>query len=509
MALPAAAPLSLPMHGSAPQEFSIDCVRNACSHAYSSLNGNLITKKKLVKLVGKEMGIKGKISKEHNKLIRKQMKFVLKGKLLYLLNSKDLNALRNACSHVFSRLDGNLTTEKKLIKLVGKEVGVKGKISKQNKKLIRKQMKYVLKKKPSCLHDSKDLKDDNSYIGGEASSSGEVKRILTNEKKHKRKRKHISKEEKPVRELRKSKKGMMSQEMRSNETKIRRKSVSFVDVCEGESFRGCVSVSCGAATEHSSQKVEESDLTGIISADSEKNECSISLDSNMTKTTAIEPLTDRSESHRSGRRRSMRLLRSREKLLHVRSDSSQEKEVDASKQRIDSETIRSISAKSEKYECNISLDSNMAEATSIEPLSNRCEFYRSGRRRSVRCLRSREKLLHARSDSSSTNEDDTKRNISARKKKNGLSSVSDSNVIESADVEPLVHPRWRKSFEKLKELQLNVSYSCVFLGKLLQLIITIFFVYKNKPCVDRLVYNWCALQRKYYREFLDRKKARI
>ena len=265
MALPKTAPLSHPIHGSDPQEFSIDCVRNACSHVLSSLNGNL-------------------------------------------------------------------TTEKKLVKLVRKEMGVKGKISKQNKKLIRKQIKYVLKKKPSCLHDSKDLKDDNSYIGGEASSSGEVKRILTNEKKHKRKRTHISKEEKPVSGLRKSKKGTMSQEMRSNETKIRRKSVSPVDVYEGEPFSGSVSVSCGSETEHSSRKVEEEvdapkqrgelDVIGIISADSEKNECSISLDSNMTKTTAIEPLANRNESYRSSRRRSMRMLSSREKLLDRRSDSS-------------------------------------------------------------------------------------------------------------------------------------------------------------------------------------------
>jgi len=281
------------------------------------------------------VGIKGKISKEHKKLIRKQMKFVLKGKLLHCLNIKDLNALRNACSHVFSRLDGNLTTEKKLIKLVGKEVGIKGKISKENKKLIRKQMKYVLKKKPSCLHDSEDLKDDNLHVGGEASSR-EVEGILTNEKKHKRKRKHIKKEGKPVRERTKRrrtpKEGTISQEMRSNETKIRRKSVSPVDVCEGESFSGSVSVSCGLATEHSSQKVEEEvdapkqrgelDVIGIISADSEKNECSISLDSNMTKATAIEPLTNRSESNRSSRRRSMRMLSSREKLLDRRSDSS-------------------------------------------------------------------------------------------------------------------------------------------------------------------------------------------
>ena len=394
MALPAAAPPSHPMRGSAPQEFSIDCIRNACSHAYSRLNGNVITKKKLIKLVGKEMGIKGKISKEHKKMIQKQMKYVLKGKTSHLLDSEDLKNLRNACSHVFSRLDGNLTTEKKMIKLVGKEVGIKGKISKENKKIIRKQMKYVLKKKASRQQDSKDLKDDNSYIGAEA-SSGEVEGILTNENKHKRKRKYISNEENPLKELRKTKKGSISQEMRNNESKIRRKSVSFVDVCKGESFGGNVSVSCSSATEHSSQ-VEE---------------------------------------------------------------------VDASKQRVDSESIRSISADSHKNECNISLDSNMAEATSIEPLTNRSESYRSGRRRSMRLLRSRENCLHVRSDSSSTNEDGTKTNISAGRKKSGFSGVLNSNVIESADVEPLVHPRWRKSFKKLKELQLNVSYSFVFLGK--------------------------------------------
>jgi len=290
----------------------------------------------MIKLVGTEVGIKGKISKEHKKMIQKQMKYVLKGKTSHLLDSEDLKNLRNACSHVFSRLDGNLTTEKKMIKLVGTEVGIKGKISKEHKELIRKQMKYVLKKKASRQQDSKDLKDDNSYIGAEA-SSGEVEGILTNENKHKRKRKHINNEEKPVRDLRKRrrtpKKGTISQEVRSNESKTRHEAVSLVDVCEGESFGGSVSASRNSATEHSSQIVEKEvvdaskqrvklDVIGIISADSEKNQCSIYLDSNMTKITSIEPLTNRSESYRSGSRQSMRLLRSREKLLDRRSDSS-------------------------------------------------------------------------------------------------------------------------------------------------------------------------------------------